>query len=199
VSAFEIYLRSGRRIAPAASKVETKFNPWHDPEDGRFTFAGQGRYHPGGQRRADANGSRRDGDGQSSSNIQTRAQAGQTDIERSRSRSNPRNPRNYSLYTVKRGDTLTKIARLRKGLTATDLIWLNELNADRALQIGQKIKLPHQQFLDQGKRARQLSGSCALHGGDWRKIAAQPRAAAINIRSSRGVRSSHNSREWVPV
>lgn len=45
-SAFEIYLRTGRRVAPTAA-VEAKFNPWHNPEDGRFTFAGQGRYFPG--------------------------------------------------------------------------------------------------------------------------------------------------------
>lgn len=45
-SAFEIYLRTGRRVAPAAA-VETKFNPWHDPDDGRFAFSGQGRYFPG--------------------------------------------------------------------------------------------------------------------------------------------------------
>lgn len=44
MSAFEIFLRTGRRIMSA---VETKFNPWHDPEDGRFTFAGQGRYFAG--------------------------------------------------------------------------------------------------------------------------------------------------------
>jgi hypothetical protein len=25
--------------------IEHKFNPWHDPENGRFTFAGTGRYH----------------------------------------------------------------------------------------------------------------------------------------------------------
>lgn len=47
MSPFEYYLRTGRRIAPAAAATETKFNPWHDPEDGRFTFAGQGRYFPG--------------------------------------------------------------------------------------------------------------------------------------------------------
>lgn len=41
-SAFEIYLRTGRQF-----DFETKFNPWHDPDDGRFTFAGQGRYFPG--------------------------------------------------------------------------------------------------------------------------------------------------------
>lgn len=43
-SAFEQYLRTGHR---AISSVETKFNPWHDPEDGRFTFAGHGRYFSG--------------------------------------------------------------------------------------------------------------------------------------------------------
>ena len=42
MSAFEYYLRTGRRLADP-DPVETKFNPWHDPEDGRFTFAGQGR------------------------------------------------------------------------------------------------------------------------------------------------------------
>lgn len=36
-SAFAVFLRTGRRIA---EPVEAKFNPWHDPEDGRFTFVG---------------------------------------------------------------------------------------------------------------------------------------------------------------
>jgi hypothetical protein len=42
-SAFEYYLRTGRRPI----EIQTKFNPWHDPDDGRFTFANQGRYFPG--------------------------------------------------------------------------------------------------------------------------------------------------------
>lgn len=46
-SAFEIYLRTGRRVTEAAAALETKFNPWHDTDDGRFTFSGQGRYFPG--------------------------------------------------------------------------------------------------------------------------------------------------------
>ena len=46
-SAFEIYLRTGRRVTDDAATLETKFNPWHDPDDGRFTFSGQGRYFPG--------------------------------------------------------------------------------------------------------------------------------------------------------
>lgn len=36
--AFSLYLRTGRRVAP--SGVEVKFNPWHDEENGRFTFTG---------------------------------------------------------------------------------------------------------------------------------------------------------------
>lgn len=42
-STFELYLRTGLRARPG---VELKFNPWHDPLDGRFTFA------PGGRARA---------------------------------------------------------------------------------------------------------------------------------------------------
>lgn len=41
--AFSAWLRTGRR--PAASDVEVKFNPWHDPDNGRFTFVGSGRYY----------------------------------------------------------------------------------------------------------------------------------------------------------
>lgn len=47
--AFPIWLRTGK--LPSHSKgdgIECKFNPWHDPKDGRFTFAGAGRYHGGG-------------------------------------------------------------------------------------------------------------------------------------------------------
>lgn len=43
-AAFGCWIRSGRRGAAA---IETKFNPWHDPEDGRFTFAGSGRNYGG--------------------------------------------------------------------------------------------------------------------------------------------------------
>ena len=53
MSPFEIYLRTGRRVA-SEPELETKFNPWHDPDDGRFTYAGQGRYFPGGASRQDS-------------------------------------------------------------------------------------------------------------------------------------------------
>src|SRR5688572_17502850 len=43
--AFSLWLRTGRlpRWARGAAP-ERKFNPWHDPDDGRFTFKGTGRY-----------------------------------------------------------------------------------------------------------------------------------------------------------
>lgn len=49
MSAFEIWSRWGRVVA-APEPLETKFNPWHDPKDGRFTFANQGQYFSGGGR-----------------------------------------------------------------------------------------------------------------------------------------------------
>ena len=39
--AFDFWIRTGRIMEP---KVEAKFNPWHDPGDGRFTFANSGRF-----------------------------------------------------------------------------------------------------------------------------------------------------------
>lgn len=41
---FSIWLRTGRLPSLRnAEGVELKFNPWHDPETGRFTFVGAGR------------------------------------------------------------------------------------------------------------------------------------------------------------
>lgn len=48
-SAFSQWLRTGRLPpVPNAGGIELKFNPWHDPDDGRFTFAGSGRHHGAG-------------------------------------------------------------------------------------------------------------------------------------------------------
>lgn len=41
ISAFEYWLRTGRRAPP----VQYKFNGWHDPDDGKFTFKGSGTYY----------------------------------------------------------------------------------------------------------------------------------------------------------
>jgi hypothetical protein len=48
--AFGIYLRTGRIVArPEGHGLQVKFNPWHDPADGRFTFTGQGTYFNQGE------------------------------------------------------------------------------------------------------------------------------------------------------
>jgi hypothetical protein len=45
---FELYLRTGLRLSPAALQAlaEQKFNPYRDPDDGRFTFGQGGRSLP---------------------------------------------------------------------------------------------------------------------------------------------------------
>lgn len=42
---FEVWLRTGR---VPVGRVEYKFNGWHDPDDGKFTEVGAGRYFPPG-------------------------------------------------------------------------------------------------------------------------------------------------------
>jgi hypothetical protein len=44
MSPFEIYLRTGLRVKSIVEveQIFLKFNPWHDPRDGRFTFSGAG-------------------------------------------------------------------------------------------------------------------------------------------------------------
>ncbi len=47
--AFPIWLRTGKLSFEANDdRIDCKFNPWHDTDDGRFTFAGTGRNHGGG-------------------------------------------------------------------------------------------------------------------------------------------------------
>ena len=45
-SGFALWLRTGRWSDPnSPNAIECKFNPWHDPDDGRFTFSGTGRHY----------------------------------------------------------------------------------------------------------------------------------------------------------
>lgn len=48
--AFSHWLRTGRLPQVRSDDgVELKFNPWHDPDDGRFTFAGSGNHFGAGE------------------------------------------------------------------------------------------------------------------------------------------------------
>jgi LysM repeat protein len=162
VTAFSIWLRTGRRVE--AAPIEVKFNPWHDREDGRFTFVGQGNYFPRGGRASSAASPDRFGGAGASGSWGRRPTARQTFGEH-----DPQNPRNHSVYTVRAGDTLRRIAAQRKGLRVSDLVWLNGIDPKQPLRIGQQIRLPHQHFLDAGREARNkflaLDYYMRTHGG----------------------------------
>jgi len=163
VTAFSIWLRTGRRVEHAP--IEVKFNPWHDREDGRFTFVGQGNYFPQGGRTSKAAAvSDGFGGGGASGSWGRQAAPRQTFGEH-----DPQNPRNHSVYIVRPGDTLRRIAAQRKGLRVSDLVWLNGIDPKRPMRIGQPIKLPHQRFLDAGREARNkflaLDYYMRTHGG----------------------------------
>lgn len=183
---FEAYLRTGRRVA-ATKAIEVKFNPWHDPEDGRFTFANGGRHFPGSSPRQSDN----------------------------QSQYSPKNPRNHSTYVVRRGDTLSRIAAARKGLRISDLAELNGISATETLRPGQRLIVPNQAYLDAGRRAKNNFVNLAFymdtHGGrlppnparaptigeqldsDWRRVAKNGYEFSIDIidrpRRIRGVLS----------
>ena len=127
-SAFEIYLRTGRRYIAPAELVETKFNPWHDPDDGQFTFA---------------NGGRTSGSG-----------AGQAE---GADRFSPKNPRNHSTYVVRKGDSLSRIAGTRKGLRVSDLAELNGISVDATLRPGQRLIVPTEAYLEAGRQRGTIS------------------------------------------
>jgi LysM repeat protein len=174
LTAFGLYLRTGRRAAPAA--VEVKFNPWHDEENGRFTFTGQGRYFGAGAGKA---GPARTQTGASPrpDGADRRSRSSQGDaLDRRSNRAD--HPDNYAFYTVQRGDSLSGIAARRKGLTARDLAWLNRQSPDQPLRVGQRIKLPHQAYLDRGRSAKNkflaLAHYLDTHGGKLPPNVAEP-------------------------
>lgn len=166
-SAFAVFLRTGQRLVGPSDEIEVKFNPWHDPEDGRFTFAGRGVYY--GQN--SKTGSARAG-GRPGSLVQRTPRTGRYD------RFDPQNPANHSIHIVQRGDTLTAIAARRKGVTVADLAWLNGVRPDAPLRIGQSIKLPHQTYLDAGREAKNrflaLDFYMRTHGGRLPPNVAKP-------------------------
>lgn len=192
VSRFSAYLRTGRLLIPAP--LETKFNPWHDPEDGRFTFARQGKYFAARHRASASGGGSGSGPPTQGDVPKTGRAARDSTYQAPSGSHDPKNALNHSTYVVKRGDTLTRIARRRKGLTTADLVWLNEMQAGRPLQIGQGIKLPHQSFLDRGKLARDRFLALAHYvdatGGKLPPDVARPPSIDMQIEAS-GRREVH--------
>ena len=91
--AFLIWIRTGRLPSIGTSNgAELKFNPWHDPVDGRFTFAGSGRNYGqngGGEFRGGGGGSF-GGGGASSHEEWPRASRADTNRQRPRSTPTPK-------------------------------------------------------------------------------------------------------------
>jgi len=97
--AFEMYLRTGIRPQPsrAAPRLERKFNPYHDPDNGQFTFA------PGGSQ----SGNSRQVSSSDSNPSQIELRGGNTTLAFARYRPNPRariggnrGPRPYDPITL---------------------------------------------------------------------------------------------------
>ncbi len=88
----------------------------------------------------------------------------------------PEPPAAETLYTVKRGDTLVKIAKAH-GTTAAALMELNGIKDPRALQIGAKLRIagstpPPAPETYTVKRGDSLARIAAARGLKWRDLAA---------------------------
>lgn len=173
---FSIYLRTGCRALPG---VELKFNPWHDSENGRFTFVGQGRYYPNGYVGQDR--TQRDREAGAKFVRETyggsRQPSERDPYVPDRGDLSPWHPKNWKVYVVRQGDSLTRIARMRKGLTVEYLAGLNRIPRGK-LRLGQMLMLPTQQFLDDEREAYQKSVALLLyaetHGGQLPPDLANP-------------------------
>lgn len=180
-SAFEIFLRTGKVRVPDG--VEVKFNPWHDPTDGRFTFRQSGRFSGEGSSSSFARRPSRTDPRVVRLGEARRRATDTVDIDRFR----PENPHNHTVHIVRKGELIGSIARTRKGLRPRDLAELNGLKDTGRRQIGQSIKLPHQSYLDDGKRARDKFMALAFymdrHGGRLPPDASNPPSIASQIDS----------------
>ena len=110
--AFSHYLRTGRRLPKEifleGQDIELKFNPYHDPRNGQFTFA------PGGAR---------------------------TGSRPALRQGRPPAPSKPEPYTVRKGDTLSHIAR-RHGVRTDTLGRANDIKNPDHIQPGQRLHIP---------------------------------------------------------
>lgn len=167
LTVFGLYLRTGRRIA--ATDVEVKYNPWHDEETGRFTFAGQGRHFGAGGADGSFRGSGSFGGAGAQDSWSAPSERRESATPERRGNS-PHHPANHSVHVVQPGDTLSRIAARRKGLTPRGLAWLNAQTIDQPLKVGQRIKLPHQAYLDAGRAAKNKLLSATQQSSQERQI-----------------------------
>lgn len=146
--AFRHYLRTGLR----PESICLKYNPWHDPDDGRFTFAGAGRRYGFNYQSASSPGMR-----MAYSKPPTN-ERGKRALDAEFASTTPGqfkrqfdDPKNIVIHTVKSGENLSRLAATRKGLRASDLAWINNIPVNGTLKIGQKLRVPSQVWLDANK------------------------------------------------
>lgn len=124
------------------------------------------------------------------------AQAAAAPGGNNRNRNSADHPDNHSLHVVQPGDSLSRIAARRKGLTARDLALLNGRSVDQPLRVGQRIKLPHQSYLDAGRAARNrflaLAHYMDTHGGKLPPNVAHPPSLESQILGSNWKREVKN-------
>lgn len=173
MSVFSHWMRTGHLplVASSDQTIELKFNPYHDPTNGQFTFGPDGTSGGADMARRPVLPQRQPGQ------EDPRFRAIDQQVQKKITAADPHNPRNYSVYEVQSGDTLTHIAAKRIGITPDDLKWLNALPSD-VIKVGQQIKLPTQAHLDEGKRAfdtfNALSAYMNAHGGQSPPDVAHP-------------------------
>jgi LysM repeat protein len=101
---------------------------------------------------------------------------------------------------VRPGDSLSRIAAQRKGLSAADLAWLNKQSIDQPLKVGQQIKVPHQAYLDAGRAAKNkfmaLAHYMDTYGGKSPPSVAHPPSLEIQILDSPGRKESKNGYDF---
>lgn len=161
--AFDIWLRTGR---VPATRIEYKFNGWHDPDDGKFTEVGAGRYFPqgssasrSGERIAMArpphNGTKRrsfpGGGGEGfvgggatwswETPQERRAHEPQTRGAVVALVSPSSKPKTQTTYTIRNGDTISSIAE-REKMTIGQLAAVNSLSDPNKIKAGQQIIIP---------------------------------------------------------
>ncbi|PZU58602.1 MAG: peptidoglycan-binding protein LysM [Sphingobium sp.] len=163
---------------------------------------GQGRYFPAnGADRSRRGNSTLEGErtGRISATTRQEPRADGNDA-RNRARSRPDHPLNYAEYVIRQGDTLSRIAAKRRGLSARDLAWLNRIPVDQPLKVGQRIKLPHQAYLDAGRDAKNrfvaLAHYMDRHGGTLPPNATKPPSLASQILESDWRKESRNGYDF---
>jgi LysM repeat protein len=156
---FGFWLRTGQ-LPP----VEYKFNGWHDPEDGRFTFVGNGRYFPPGNssparpeqiamarppktskgprdNRFTGGGGSFGGGGATGPSWETPQERNAREALRRHAGAPPSPGSQRSNYVVRRGDTLSAIVKLT-GVTVAQLRAANSIENPDRIEAGQKLTIP---------------------------------------------------------